>query len=134
MVLEQQVFGALRLVIQLGCQLRVLDLGQLGRALQLVLVADRVFHTHLSDLHEHVLAQLVDLLDAVLLDAFNQIFVGLLLGRDHLLPHVQFALLYFLIFFEVLQVFLHRGQLRDLFPLCFQLGFELSLESFNSFL
>ena len=38
-VAEHQVFRPLRLVIQLGCELHVLDNGELGRTLQLVLIS-----------------------------------------------------------------------------------------------
>jgi hypothetical protein len=76
MVFEHQVLGLLRLVVQLCRQLHVLNNRQLGCALELVLVGDGVLHADGSDLHEHVFSEFVDLLDPVLLDAFDEGLVG----------------------------------------------------------
>ena len=79
MVLEHEVFRALRLIVEFGRQLHILDHSQLRCTLQLVLIGHRVLHSHCSDLHQHVLSQLVDLLDPVLLDTLDQVAVHLLL-------------------------------------------------------
>ena len=55
MVLEHEILGPLRLVVELRSQLHVLNHGELGCALELVLIRHRVLHADLPDLHQHVL-------------------------------------------------------------------------------
>ena len=113
-VAEHQVFCALGLVVQLRGQLHVLDYGEFGRALQLVLICHRVFHPHRPNLHQHVLAQLVYLLDPVFFNARDQgIVSGLLLNNLHV---VELAFLFHLILIvdEVLQVSFLLRILRNL--------------------
>ena len=124
-VFEHEVLRALRLVVELRRQLHILNHSELRRALQLVLVGDRVLHAHRSDLHEHVLPETVDLLDPVLFNAFDECLVsGLLLG-DFLLPELQLGLLYCLVLLEVKQVVLCSLKLGDLVSLLGQLGLKL---------
>ena len=120
-VAEHEVFCALRLVVQLRSQLHILDHGEFGRALQLVLISHRVLHPHRPNLHQHVLAQLVNLLDPVFFNACDQSIVsGLLLNDLHV---VEFAFLFHLILIvdEVLQVSLMLRILRDLLLLLLNL-------------
>ena len=103
-IAEHEVFSALRLVVQLCSQLHVLDYGELGRALQLVLICDRVFHSNRPDLHQHVLSQLINLLDSVFFDSCNQsIMSGFLLNDLHVVE-LAFLLHFILIIHKVLQV------------------------------
>ena len=88
-IFEHQVLSALRLVVQLSSELHVLNDCKFGSTLQLILVGHRVLHSDLSDLHQHVFPELVNLLDTVALDAFNQSFVRSLLLIYHVLLHFQ---------------------------------------------
>ena len=103
-IFEHKVFGALRLVVELGCELHVLDDCEFGRALQLVFIRDRVFHAHLPYLHEHVLPQFVDLLDTIALNAIKEGLLGILLGLDLILPEFQSGLHVDFVVHEVKQV------------------------------
>ena len=82
MILEHQVLCTLRLVVELGRQLHVLNHSEPCCALELILIRHGVLHTHLPDLHKHILPQLVNLLNTLFLDALEQVLMSLLLGHD----------------------------------------------------
>ena len=104
MIFEHKVFSPFGLVVEFGGELHVLDDCELGRALKLVFVRDRVFHAHLPYLHEHVLPQFVDLLDTIALNAIKEGLLGILLGLDLILPEFQGGLDVHLVVHEVKQV------------------------------
>ena len=103
-IFEHKVLSPFGLVVELGCELHVLNDGELGRALQLVFIRDRVFHAHLPYLHEHVLPQLVDLLDTIALNAVEEGLLGVLLSLDLILPEFQGGLHIDFVVHEVKQV------------------------------
>ena len=104
MIFEHKVLSPFGLVVELGCELHVLDDCELGGALQLVFICDRVFHAHLPYLHEHVLPQLVDLLDTIALNAIKEGLLGILLRLDLILPEFQGGLHVYLVVHKVKQV------------------------------
>lgn len=59
-VLVCQLLDVLRLVLQLTRELQILVYRQLGGPLQLVLIHVQHLHLDISDVHEHLLPQLVD--------------------------------------------------------------------------
>ena len=104
MILEHEVFSAFGLIVKLCCQLHVLNHSELRSTLQLVLIRHRVLHAHLSYLHEHVLPQLVNLLDPITLNAFNQIVVHGFLVVDLVFPLLKALLLNTLVHLELPQI------------------------------
>ena len=89
---EHEVLRALRLVVKLGCQLHVLDDGELGRALQLVLISHRVLHSNSPDLHQHIFPQLVNLFNPVLFDTCDQVVMHCLLLCNLIIPELTISL------------------------------------------
>ena len=71
----------------------------------------------MSDLHQHVFPQLVNLLDSVALDSFYQSFVGGLLLVHEVLLSFQLINRIVLILFEVHQVLLNSLKLGNFGPL-----------------
>ena len=94
-VLEDEDFCLFGLVLQLGCQLMVLEDGQVRRGLQLLVVHGEKVRLRLLDVEEHLLAKLLRLLDPIqlfLIDLFQpQTFLVLqtLLQIPHLLLHLH---------------------------------------------
>ena len=93
-VLEDEDFCLFGLMLQLGCQLMVLEDGQVRRGLQLLVVHGEKVRLRLLDVEEHLLAKLLRLLDPIqlfLIDLFQpQTFLVLqtLLQIPHLLLHL----------------------------------------------
>ena len=83
----------------------------------------------MADLHEHVLPQLVYLLDAIALDSLNQVSVHILLVRDLILPLLQALLLHGLVCIEFLQISRLCLQLSDSLPLLGESRFVLITKS-----
>ena len=119
------------MVVELRRQLHVLDHGELGRALQLILICDRVLHPNRSNLHQHVLAQLIYLLDTVFLDASDQSIVSGLLLYDLHVVELAFILPFVLVFDKVLQRSLLFGELGNLLLLLLDLRVVLCFQSLN---
>ena len=114
MVLKHDVFCALALVVQLGCQLHILKNGQSRGALQLLFVCHRVLHAHGPDLHQHIFTELVNLLDPFPFDTFKHLALVGLLELDLLLPHLQLGVNLVVVFLELKQVSPLIGQCGNL--------------------
>ena len=111
--------------------MHVLDHGELGRALQLILIRDRVLHPNRSNLHQHVLSQLIYLLDTVFLDACDQSIVSGLLLNDLRVVELAFVLPFVLVLDKVLQRSLLFGELGNLLFLLLDLRVILCFQSLN---
>ena len=82
-------------------------------------------------MHQHVLAQLIYLLDTVFLDACDQsIMSGLLLNDLHV-EELAFFLFYLLVLDKVLQVSLLFGEISNLLLLLLDLRVVLCFQSLN---
>jgi hypothetical protein len=62
-VLVHQIFRLHRVVLEFSSELNILDDGKFGSAHELVLVHVQHLHLHSSNLQQHLLSQVVNLLD-----------------------------------------------------------------------
>ena len=114
MVPEHDVLCALALVVQLGCQLHVLQNGKSRGALQLLFVCHRVLHANSPDLHQHIFTEPVNLLQSLFFDAFKHLLLVALLELDLLLPHLQLGVDLIVVLLELEQVSLLISQCCNL--------------------
>jgi len=96
--------------------------------LQLVLICHRVLHSNRSYLHQHVLPQLVNLLNPFLLYRGDGYGLGVLLLSDMLLVDILLLDNFILVRDKLLQRLLFRLELRDLLVLSSNQGLVLSSE------
>lgn len=101
---EHEVLRALRLVVKFGRQLHVLDDGELGRALQLILISHRVLHSNSPDLHQHIFPQLINLFNPVLFDTCDQVVMHCLLLCNLIIPELTISLDLGLVLNELIQI------------------------------
>ena len=99
--------------------------------MQLVLICHRVLHSNRSYLHQHVLPQLVNLLNPFLLYRGDGYGLGVSLLSNMLLVDILLLDNFLLFRDKLLQLLLFRLELRDLQVLSINQGLVLSTERFD---